>query len=209
MEYQDFLYSHLATEIKEYSIDGIVNKLLSEPANEQIKALRYIMDKWGTTDASFFKTTYESYVNKQSEQIHLWKCQYGENMRHPRQLHFDRSKEVLQWLEEMKTDQQEPDYSKYTPNMLALFHLIKTALGKENQFIDSNSKSEIESVGKNKYGLNKPRGFYNGIRLINIQDMTATVRSMNRTERKNWKQSITELSQNDADIISWLKKQPE
>lgn len=103
--------------------------------------------------------------------------------------------------------------AQYPEKWFALLHAIKIGLGKENQFTD-NSKEGIMKYAVNKYNLKSTgRVFYNTFRVIDLNNIVATVRSLSEDarstkERAKWKVIITDISGNDVDIISWLKKQP-
>lgn len=91
--------------------------------------------------------------------------------------------------------------------MLALYHLIKIELGQEKQFVNGDKK-EIEVIGRNKYNLEDGQSFYRSIKAINLLNMPVFIQSLRKADRSKWKEIITELSGNNAEIINWLKKQP-
>jgi hypothetical protein len=88
----------------------------------------------------------------------------------------------------------------------ALFHMILMAIGKELPRLVSGGKREIINYGREQYGTNQ--GFYQELKKIDLNNMTAYVRSLPLKDRKQWKNIITKISGNNADVISWLNKQP-
>ncbi|MEI8048917.1 MAG: hypothetical protein WCI92_16160, partial [Bacteroidota bacterium] len=94
---------------------------------------------------------------------------------------------------------------QYPEKWYAFLHMILINLSNENQFLD-NTKKGIIDVGTKKYGTGQ--GFYREIKNIDLNNMTAYIKSMLPKDRKKWKSIIIELSGNDADVISWVNKQP-
>ena len=86
----------------------------------------------------------------------------------------------------------------------ALYHLILIALGKPVPNLTTYSKADIIKYGKEQYGTGQ--GFYRAFKDIDLNNMIAFVRSLPPKDKKQWKQIITDLSNNDADVVSWLKK---
>ncbi|MFZ4414888.1 MAG: hypothetical protein ACOYOV_17510 [Bacteroidales bacterium] len=98
------------------------------------------------------------------------------------------------------------DTSKKIPEKwYAFYHMILIRLSKENQFLDTTKKGII-ALGAKKYGTDQ--GFYRGIKNIDLNNMPAYIKSMTSKDRNKWKSLIIELSENDADVISWVNKQP-
>lgn len=94
---------------------------------------------------------------------------------------------------------------KVPDKFYALLHLILIAIGNEHP-TGNKSKKEIIALGQNKY--NTGQGFYKWYRDIDVLNMIAFVRSLSKKERSNWKEIITEISGNDADVLAWINKQP-
>lgn len=99
----------------------------------------------------------------------------------------------------------QPEDKKVPDKYFAALHLILILLGKEPQ-IGNKSKNEIIDLGKNKYRTGQ--GFYREIRNIDLLNMTAFIRSLPDKDRSKWKETIITISGNDADVISWINKQP-
>ncbi|HPS51530.1 MAG TPA: hypothetical protein PK892_12560 [Bacteroidales bacterium] len=88
----------------------------------------------------------------------------------------------------------------------ALYHLILIAIGKQDKKTISGTKEETILFGKNQYQTGQ--GFYRIIKDLDLNNMVAFVRSLPKKDINKWKTIIRELSNNDADVISWLNKQP-
>ncbi len=86
----------------------------------------------------------------------------------------------------------------------ALYHLILIALGKPVPNLTTYSKADIIKYGKEQYGTGQ--GFYRAFKDIDLNNMIAFIRSLPPKDKKQWKQIITDISKNDADVVSWLKK---
>ena len=103
----------------------------------------------------------------------------------------------------------QPKQEKVSQKWYALLHMILIALGKENHVL-YDIKYILPAGQDEPQGI--PRGtgegFYKTINEIDLNNMTAYIRSMSSKDRKNWKSIISKISGNDADIISWLKNQP-
>lgn len=106
-------------------------------------------------------------------------------------------------------NQEEDQTKKISAKYYALYHCILIEMGKEKNFErdinDKYSKEEIIEFAKNRYKLKKGRGqgFYNTF--INI-DLTR--KTTLPDEYKDYKQKLIEMSNNDAKVISHLKKYP-
>jgi len=98
-----------------------------------------------------------------------------------------------------------PEGKKAPDRYYALLYQILVYLGKEPQ-IGNKTKAEIIDFGKQKYGTGQ--GFYREIRSIDLNNMTAFVRSLQKNDRCKWRETIITISGNDADVISWVNKQP-
>jgi hypothetical protein len=98
-----------------------------------------------------------------------------------------------------------PEGKKVPDRYYALLYQILVYLGKEPQ-IGNKTKAEIIDFGKQKYGTGQ--GFYREIRSIDLNNMTAFVRSLQKKDRGKWRETIITISGNDADVISWVNKQP-
>ena len=99
-----------------------------------------------------------------------------------------------------------PQKKKQAEKWYALYHMILIAIGKQVPNPLSGSKADTIRFGKDQYGTNQ--GFYQELKKIDLNDMTAYVRSLPPKDRKQWKMIITKISNKDADVISWLNKQP-
>ena len=86
----------------------------------------------------------------------------------------------------------------------ALYHLILIALGKPVPNLTTYSKADIIKYGKEQYGTGQ--GFYRAFKDIDLNNMIAFIRSLPPKDKKQWKQIITDISKNDVDVVSWLKK---
>jgi|GEM_PF-3728746 len=95
---------------------------------------------------------------------------------------------------------------KYAEKWYALYHVILIAIGKQVPRLSSGCKAEIIKYGNEQYSTGQ--GFYRELIKIDLNNMTAFVRSLPAKDKKQWKQIIKDLSDNDADVISWLHKQP-
>ena len=111
---------------------------------------------------------------------------------------------LIDLIDNFKPDTQ-PEGKKVPDKYYSLLHLILMYLGKDPQ-IGSKSKQEIIDLGKKKYGTGQ--GFYRQIKEIDLLNMIAYVKSLPQKDHKKWKDVIIEISGNDADVISWVKKQP-
>ena len=107
----------------------------------------------------------------------------------------------LEWLKNHSRTKK-----KYPDKYYAWYHGIKIIIGKSQNFPSNFEKKEIIEFGKNQYGTGE--GFY---KVINKLDLTQTytfLKSMSTKDRAKWKTVIIDLSNKDADIISYLKKFP-
>jgi len=104
------------------------------------------------------------------------------------------------------TPVQKEKERKHAEKWYALYHMILIEIGKQAPLLSSGSKVEIIKYGRGQYGTNQ--GFYQTLREIELNNMIAFVRCLPKKDRKQWKKIISEISDNDADVISWLKKQP-
>jgi len=112
-----------------------------------------------------------------------------------------------QFLDFFKPSEKVPEAKEKIPEKWhALYHMILIALGKPVPNLTTCSKSDIIKYGKEQYGTGQ--GFYRAFKEIDLNNMAAYVRSLPPKDKKQWKQIITDLSKNDADVIVWLKKQP-
>ena len=88
----------------------------------------------------------------------------------------------------------------------AWYHLILTAVGKEPGF-SPGSKQDIIALGRNKYGAKS--GFYQAFINFDLTKKQSFVNSLSDRDRRKWKSVITELSNNDNDVINFLKQYPD
>jgi hypothetical protein len=107
-------------------------------------------------------------------------------------------------------DQQQPkpkSTTGYPDKWYALYHMICLAVDKDlPRFPKGCSNYEIVNYGKNHYGTGD--GFRKNIRRFDINNMVAEVRSLPLKDKLKWKKIIINISNNDADIISWVNKRP-
>jgi len=107
-------------------------------------------------------------------------------------------------------DQQQPkpkSVTGYPDRWYALYHMICLVKHKElPRFSIGCSKDEIVNYGKDHY--NTGDGFRKSFRQLDINNMVAHVLSLPVKDRPIWKRIIIDISNNDADIISWVNKQP-
>jgi len=95
----------------------------------------------------------------------------------------------------------------YPDRWYAIYHMISLAAGKNFiQFERGASNAEILNYGNNHYGTGD--GFRKCIQELDINKMVAFVRSLPIKDRKKWKKIIIDISNNDADILSWVKDKP-
>lgn len=109
--------------------------------------------------------------------------------------------EFLKWLRRRsKTKSEYPD--KY----YAWYHKIRIALGKAAQFTPG-ARQEIINYGKNEYGT-KGHGFYQAFLDFDLNDKSRFVNSLIPKDKGKWKIIIKKISQDDKDVINYLKKYP-
>lgn len=97
---------------------------------------------------------------------------------------------------------------KHAEKWYALYHMILIEIGKQVPRLSSGSKSEKIKYGREQYGTGQ--GFYREMIKIDLNTMSTYIRSLPPKDRYKgkWKNIISEISNNDADVISWLNKQP-
>lgn len=94
----------------------------------------------------------------------------------------------------------------YPDKWYALLYRILVELGKKEPLSDKMTAIEIIKYGKNRYKTGQ--GFYRELLNINYSGLNTYIKSMTQKDRVKWKKIITEISGQDADVVSWLKKQP-
>lgn len=74
--------------------------------------------------------------------------------------------------------------------------------------IDRSSKMALNAYAKERYGVGE--GFYKDYREFefDINTIDAFVKCLSPKHRKNWKNIILDICNNDANVKLWLKKQP-
>jgi len=87
----------------------------------------------------------------------------------------------------------------------AWYHKILIAIGKEPN-ITAGSKKDIIALGTNKYHAKS--GFYQAFIDFDLTKKQSFVNSLSKRDRSKWKGSITELSNNDSEVINFLKSYP-
>ena len=100
----------------------------------------------------------------------------------------------------------QPVRKGYPDKWYALYHMILIAIGKPVPNLSDYTKAEKIKYGENQYGTGQD--FYREFKVIDLNNITAYVRSLPPKDRKDYKKIITAISGNDADVISWLRKQP-
>ncbi len=93
---------------------------------------------------------------------------------------------------------------KYPDKYYAWYHQILINLGKETSFPVNFGKKEIIEFGKKRY--NTGEGFYKAINNLDLTKTAAFVQSMNNRDRNYWKVAIGDISNNDAEVVNYLKK---
>lgn len=117
-------------------------------------------------------------------------------------------RDVSKYLDNSDLKESNEIKKLYPEYYYALCELIMIGIGKSRGPID-NSKQGIMTYGKNKYSLpTTGEGFYRAFRNIDLNNMKLEVRSMDSKNGKNWKKIITEISDDDAEVITWIHKQP-
>lgn len=94
----------------------------------------------------------------------------------------------------------------YPDKFYAWYHRILLAIGKAEQFTPG-AKQEIIDFGKRKYGT-KGNGFYQAYMEFDLNKRTSFVTGLHSKDRKKWKGVITDISNNDNDVITYLKEFP-
>ena len=94
---------------------------------------------------------------------------------------------------------------KYADKYYAWYHKILIAKGKAERFTPG-AKQEIADYGKNEYGTKS--GFYQAFMDFDLNSRQSFVNSFSQKERKKWKQIIIDISNNDIDVINYLKEFP-
>lgn len=100
---------------------------------------------------------------------------------------------------------QEPT-KKHPEKWYSLYHLILIAIGEQVPNFAESSKAEIINYGSEKYGTGQT--FYTELRKIDLNNLRDYIVNMTTKDRKSWKNIITDISENNAEIITWLSKQP-
>lgn len=95
---------------------------------------------------------------------------------------------------------------KYPDKFYAWYHKILIAKGKAEQFTPG-AKQEIIDYGKNRYGT-KGHGFYQAFMEFDLTSRSPFVNSLSSKDKKAWKGIIIAISNNDIDVINYLKDFP-
>lgn len=117
---------------------------------------------------------------------------------------IDLAKELIKyqmWVKEYSVPR-----SKYPDKYYAWYHKILIAKGKAEQFTPG-ARQEIIDYGKTRYGT-KGHGFYQSYMSFNLTTRQSFVDSLSPKDRKAWKGIIIEISNNNSDIINYLKEFP-
>lgn len=115
---------------------------------------------------------------------------------------YIKEEEAVKKEEEAVKNKKKPAGKYY-----AWYHKILIKLGKADKFADDISKVDIINFGKNKYGTGETfyREFIKPDDIADIVNSYKNVRSMNYKDRINFKKNIIDISNNDADVIYFLK----
>lgn len=109
-----------------------------------------------------------------------------------------------------KGAEENKDKKTYPEKYYALYHWLLIEMGKEKPFekdsiTDRYSKPDIIKFGKERYKFNtQGQVFYDTYINTDITKKTAIVRSYG----KDYKKKLIEISNNDSDVITHLKKYP-
>ncbi len=94
------------------------------------------------------------------------------------------------------------------PKFYALLHWVLIDLGIEKLFEKNENDlypaSLVKNFAENKYGFKNGQSFYRCFKDLDITNKTAIA----RTYGKSYKEKIIGISNNDARVISYLKKFP-
>lgn len=118
--------------------------------------------------------------------------------------HYDLMSNLHKFLEWLRNHSKTK--KKYADKYYAWYHGIKIIMSKEHNFPSNFGKKEKIEFGKNHYGTGE--GFYKVITKLNLTQPYTFLKSMSTKDRAKWKTVIIDLSNKDADIISYLKKFP-
>ena len=95
---------------------------------------------------------------------------------------------------------------KHPEKWYALYHMILIAIGEQVPNFAESSKAEIINYGSEKHGTGQT--FYTELKKIDLNSLRDYIGNMTIKDRKSWKNIITDISKNNAEIITWLSKQP-
>lgn len=93
---------------------------------------------------------------------------------------------------------------KYPDKYFAWYHQILINLSKETAFPVNFGKKEIIEFGKRRY--NTGEGFYKAMYNLDLTKTAAFVQSLSKKDRIQWKNAITDISDNDTDVVNYLRK---
>lgn len=113
---------------------------------------------------------------------------------------------ITDWLDKSKHKGETPDSRKYPEKWYALYYRITLWIGQPDD-LKGESKKNIIAYGKKRFSTGQ--GFYNALKDYMRNEIGTIVRSMGDKDRKKWQQIIKDISNYDADVISWLKNKPE
>lgn len=110
-------------------------------------------------------------------------------------------RDYLEWLKQYKNPKR-----KYPDKYYAWYHQILITLGKETSFPGNFGKKEIIEFGRKRY--NTGEGFYKHIKNLELTKTATFVQSMNKRDRNYWKVAIVDISNNDANVVSYIRGFP-
>lgn len=118
---------------------------------------------------------------------------------------------INRYLKIQERDDDDKYYSlpskSYPEKWYALYHLIAILIGKKDvPRFESGSKGEIIEYAKTRY--NAGETFYRELNRIELPRLTVYIKCLPPKDKAKWKEIITDISGNDAEIMLWLNKQP-
>lgn len=96
---------------------------------------------------------------------------------------------------------------KYPDKFYAWYHKILIAIGKKAEQFTPGAKQEIIDFGKRKYNT-RGHGFYQAYMEFDLTKRQSFVTGLHLKDRKKWKEVIIDISNNDIDVITYLKEFP-
>jgi hypothetical protein len=182
--YNDFLSVKISDEVKK-SIENIKKKIKDKSEDERRTILQFI---------EFELSELLREIGK-----HDLTSKAGWRMR-------DELQGLIYKVDEIKKNFVDPKKPKYTEQMYAMATIILYKLGKIDPLIDISSRKALWDYGKRRWGTGEQ--FCKTFEKIKNDPINVWVRSLTEPKRRKWKEQIIDITGNDADVISYLKKQP-